>query len=146
MKTLIICKSVHHGNTEKVAKAMADVLGAKLAQPEDVDPASLQEYDLIGFGSGIYMGKHHKTIMDFAGRLPRQDRPAFVFSTCGSRKNQHQALLELLRQKGFAIQGEFTCAGFDTFGPFKIIGGLKKGHPDEKDIEAARAFAKSLLK
>jgi flavodoxin len=146
MKTLIIYKSVHHGNTEKVAKAMAEVLGAKLAQPEDVDPASLQEYDLIGFGSGIYMGKHHKAILDLAGRLPQQTKAAFIFSTAGSGKNQHKALLELLRQKGFDIKGEFTCAGFDTFGPFKLVGGLKKGHPDAKDIEDARAFARGLLK
>jgi flavodoxin len=59
--------------------------------------------------------------------------------------HEHGALREVLRQKGFAIKGEFTCAGFDTFGPFKLIGGLKKGHPDEKDLEDARAFAKGLL-
>jgi flavodoxin len=133
-------------NTEKVAKAMADVLGAKLAQPEEVDPASLAEYDLIGFGSGIYMGKHHKTLLDFAGKLEQQNKAAFVFSTTGSGKNQQKALLELLRQKGFEIKGEFICSGFDTFGPFKFIGGLKRGHPDEKDLEDARAFARGLLK
>ena len=146
MKTLIICKSVHHQNTEKVAKAMADVLGAKLAQPEEIDPSSLAEYDLIGFGSGIYMGKHHKTLLDLAGKLAQQNKAAFVFSTCGSGKSQHKALLEVLRQNGFAIKGEFICAGFDTFGPFKFIGGLKKGHPDEKDLEDARTFARGLLK
>ena len=146
MKTLIIYKSVHHQNTEKVAKAMADVLGAKLAQPEEIDPASLAEYDLIGFGSGIYMGKHHKTLLDLAGKLAQQNKAAFVFSTCGSGKSQHKALLEVLRQNGFAIKGEFICAGFDTFGPFKLIGGLKKGHPDEKDLEDARTFARGLLK
>ncbi len=144
MKTLIIYKSVHHMNTEKVARVMAEALGAKLAQPEEVDPASLAEYDLIGFGSGIYMGKHHKALLDFAGRLPQQNKAAFVFSTAGSGKNQHKVLLDLLRQKGFTIKGEFTCAGFDTFGPFKLVGGLKKGHPDAKDLEDARAFALGL--
>jgi flavodoxin len=133
-------------NTEKVAKAMADVQGAKLAQPGEIDPASLAGYDLIGFGSGIYMGKHHKTLLDFAETLPHPGKAAFVFSTCGSGKNQHGALRDILVQKGFAIKGEFTCAGFDTFGPFKFIGGLKKGHPDEKDLEDARAFARGLLK
>jgi flavodoxin len=146
MKSLIIYKSVHHMNTEKVAKAMGEVLSAKLAQPEEIDPASLAEYDLVGFGSGIYMGKHHKTLLDLAGRLPQQNKAAFVFSTCGSGKNQQKVLLETLRQKGFTIRGEFTCAGFDTFGPFKLVGGLKKGHPDGKDLEDARAFARGLLK
>jgi flavodoxin len=30
MKTLIVCTSIHHQNAEKVAKVMADVLGADL--------------------------------------------------------------------------------------------------------------------
>jgi flavodoxin len=146
MKTLIIYKSVHHRNTEKVAKAMAEVLGAKLAQPEEIDPAALAEYDLVGFGSGIYLGKHHKTLLAFAGKLSQQNKAAFIFSTCGSGKNQHKVLLGMLKEKGFAIKGEFSCAGFDTFGPFKLIGGLKKGHPNEKDLADARAFAQGLGK
>lgn len=36
--------------------------------------------------------------------------------------------------------GTFTCRGFDTFGPFRLIGGIAKGHPNEKELEKARAF------
>ena len=25
--------------------------------------------------------------------------------------------------------------GYDTFGPFKLVGGIAKNHPDEKDLE-----------
>jgi len=38
----------------------------------------------------------------------------------------------------------FSCKGFDTFGPFKLIGGVSKGHPDEKDIAAAIEFYNGL--
>ena len=34
------------------------------------------------------------------------------------------------------IVGRFSCKEFDTFGPLKLIGGVSKGHPDEKDIAA----------
>ncbi len=146
MKTLIICKSVHHMNTEKVAKAMADVLGAKLAHPEEIDPASLAEYDLVGFGSGIYFGKHHKTIRALVGRLPAMSKDVFVFSTGGAARDQNGPLITQLKGKGLNVKGSFYCTGFDTFGPFKLIGGLQKGHPDEKDFEDARAFARGLLK
>lgn len=145
MKTLIIYKSYHHMNTEKVAKTMAEVMGAKLAKLEEVNPASLADYDLIGFGSGIYKWKHHNALLDFVGKLPPQKKSAFVFSTSGSGRSFHKALLEALGQKGFAVKGEFNCAGFDTFGPFKLIGGIKKGHPDAKDLDNARAFAKCLM-
>jgi flavodoxin len=146
MKTLIIYKSVHHMNTEKVAKAMAETLDAKLVHPEEVDPASLADYDLIGFGSGIYAGKHDKALLSLVDTLPPQNKAAFVFSTSGTGGNQQKVLLEALRQKGFTIKSEFVCAGFDTFGPLKLIGGIKKGHPDAKDLENARAFARSLMK
>ena len=146
MKTLIIYKSIHHMNTEKVAKVMAEVLGARLAQPEEVDPASLADYDLIGFGSGIYAGKHDKALLNLVSTLLPQNKAAFVFSTSGTGGNQHKVLLEALRQKGFTIKGEFACAGFDTFGPLKLICGIKKGRPNAKDLDNARAFAKSLMK
>lgn len=51
MKTLIIYKSYHHMNTEKVAKVMAETLNATLAKVEDGRPEELANYDLIGFGS-----------------------------------------------------------------------------------------------
>lgn len=40
-KTLIICKSVHHQNTARVAQAIAYVLDAEICEPEDVPYARL---------------------------------------------------------------------------------------------------------
>jgi multimeric flavodoxin WrbA len=39
---------------------------------------------------------------------------------------------------------EKDLSGYDTFGPFKLIGGLAKGHPDDKDLENAVAFFRGL--
>ena len=44
------------------------------------------------------------------------------------------------------IVGEFDCRGFDTFGLLKVIGGISKGKPNEKDIEKAENFAINLKK
>jgi len=80
MKALIIYTSVHHGNTEKVANVMANILGASLLQVKQADASMLEQYDLIGFGSGIYFGKHHKVLLDFADRLPvLRNKKAFIF-------------------------------------------------------------------
>jgi len=65
MKTIIIYISVHHGNTEKAAKVMADILDADLLQVKQADANMLGQYDLIGFGSGIYFGKHHESLLAF---------------------------------------------------------------------------------
>lgn len=40
--------------------------------------------------------------------------------------------------------GAYQCLGFDTFGPFKLIGGIAKGHPNEDEIAAAVSFYLSL--
>jgi flavodoxin len=40
--------------------------------------------------------------------------------------------------------GRFSCKGYDTFGPFKLVGGLAKGHPDDKDLKDAVSFFKGL--
>jgi flavodoxin len=63
VNTLIVYKSYHRMNTEKVAKAMAEAMNAQLTKVEDARPEALAEYDLIGFGSGIYGLKHHKALI-----------------------------------------------------------------------------------
>lgn len=146
MKTLIIYASVHHQNTREVATVMAEELGAELATVSMAQSASLREYDLIGFGSGIYFGKHHKSLLGFVEGLPAVDgKPAFIFSTSGKGgTGMHGALRELLIDRGFSIAGEFSCKGWDTWGPWKLVGGLNKGRPDDLDLEAARVFARGL--
>ena len=148
MKVLLICESVHHGNTKKVADAMASVMNAEVKKPGDVDPGKLGEYNLIGFGSGIFYGKMHKGLIKLAGSLPALDKKAFVFSTAGNQDEKmkyHGELKGLLAAKGFKVMDEFTCQGFDTFGPLKLIGGINKGKPDETNLEDARKFAQKLL-
>ena len=36
--------------------------------------------------------------------------------------------------------GAYRCLGFDTFGPFRLVGGIAKGHPDEDEIRGAAEF------
>ena len=103
--------------------------------------------DLVGFGSGIYGGRHHRLLLEFVDGLPRSDgKQAFIFSTSGgpNGSKSHRRLKEALARKGFAILGEFSCKGFDTFGPFKLIGGLNKGRPNGQDLADAERFAREL--
>lgn len=146
MRTLIIYFSNHHKNTEKIAQAMGEVLEAKVSWPNKVEVNEPYKYDLIGFGSGIYFGKHHKTLIDLAQKFPAQSQAkAFIFSTNGiGNTSQHSALRQILKEKGFEIVGEFACKGWDEFGPFKIIGGLNKGRPNEQDTLEAKEFAQKI--
>ena len=158
MRSLLILYSYHHHNTEKVAEVIAKVLDAQIRAPQEVDPGELQRYDLIGFGSGIYSERHHQSILDLADRMPRAaDGKAFIFSTCGSpsmalkgeqlgvtTQRFHSALRERLRAKGYAVVGEFLCAGLNTNSFLRYFGGLNKGHPDADDLRHAEEFVQGL--
>ncbi len=131
---------------------MAKAINAELlvAGQAKIDPTVLSEYDLIGFGSGIYRGKHHESLFDLVENLPAMgNKKAFIFSPCGMGKlafvqNWHKTLKEKLLGKGFEITGEFSCRGFNTVGLFKLIGGTGKGKPDKEDLRQAEDFARSL--
>lgn len=149
MRTLIVCVSVSHGNTRQVAGAIADVLDADVVEPEEVDPASLADYDLVGFGSGVFAMAMHPRLRDFVARLPgvRSGR-AFVFSANGLGRLQSRPfsrpLSRLLEDRGYEIVGTFACKGFDTWLPLRLVGGLNKGRPNAQDLDRARAFAAEL--
>ena len=146
MKTLIVYASVHHKNTEKVAKVIAAEMGADLVSIGEVQPAALTTYDLIGFGSGIYDHHFHQALLHFVETLPTvTEKQAFVFSTCGVRGTRgHAAFKELLASRGFSVVGDFSCKGWDTNSFFKLFGGINKGRPNEEDLEEAREFARGL--
>ena len=152
LKSILIVFSYHHHNTEKIANVIAKVLGAQIKTPQQIDPEELQKYDLIGFGSGIYGAKHHKSLLDLTDRLPSvSNRTAFIFSTSaimGKSKvaEDHSALREKLRSKGYAIIDEFACKGFNTYSFLKYFGGINRGRPNDEDLKNAEDFAKKMMK
>jgi len=145
MTSLIIYHAGQHRNTEKIAKAMAAVLGADCKRTHEVSPNTILDYDLVGFGAGIYFGKHHAILLKFIDRLPSSNKDFFIFSTSGMGSTRfHEHLKNKLSKKGYEFIGEFACKGFDTFGPFKLIGGLNKDRPNNLDLENAKKFASTL--
>ncbi len=149
MRTLIICSSKSHGNTRRVADRIAEFIGAEVVTPESVDPAMLREYDLIGFGSGIYYMTVEPRLRKLMRHLPTVDHiRAFTFFTSGAREvplwGYHKPLRKQLESKGFEVVGSFSCRGWDTVGPFGFIGGINRGRPNVDDLERAAAFAARL--
>jgi len=148
MESLLVLYSYHHNNTEKIANVFAKVLDAQIKTPQQINPEELQEYGLIGFGSGIYSAKHHKSLLDLADKLPQvTNRKAFIFSTSSNLEplsKNHSTLREKLQSKGYMIVDEFTCAGFNTNSFIKLIGGMNKGRPNAEDLKHAEEFAQNL--
>ena len=154
MKSLIVVFSYHHRNTEKIATVVATVLGAEVKTPQQVKPEEIAEYDLVGFGSGIYGATFDNSILDLADRLLKvNNKKAFLFSTYGAPaafaggdfvKNNHSQIRKKLQEKGYTIIGEFGCAGWNTNSFLKYFGGLNKGKPDAEDLRNAEEFANTM--
>lgn len=145
MKTAVCYYSRHHGNTRKVLDAMADEGNLDLIDVTTRQTARLEEYDCIGFASGIYGFEMHKTVAAFARQYLPAGKPVFFVYTYGGAKGTGaKVLVQIAAEKGCPVLGEFSCKGYDTFGPFKLVGGLAKGRPNEKDLEKARAFYRGL--
>lgn len=146
MKTLIVYASVHHDNTKKVAEAMAAELHADAVKVQDT--GAVLSYDMIGVGSGIYMGKFHNTMLKLIEANDWAGKKAFVFATSGMGGARfNKPVEELLKGKGAEIVGSWGCKGFDTYVKFfNLFGGLAKGHPNEQDIRSAKEFARSMGK
>ena len=155
VKSLVIVFSYHHGNTEKIAHAIANVLRAEVKTPQQVFPEQLREYDLIGFGSGIYSATFDPSVLALADRLScAAEKKAFLFSTYGAPafavtsgfiENNHREIREKLQLKGYTVIGEFGCAGWNTNSFLRYFGGINKGRPDAGDLTNAEAFAQEMV-
>jgi len=162
-KTIVILYSGSDGNTRKLANAIAGEIDAVIFEPGESNgiPEDLGGYELIGFASGIFSARHHPLLLEFAEKLPEvENKRAFIFSTNGApafgfsegdtrteeyMDNNHEALRDLLLDKGFVITGEFSCPGLNKNSFLKLFGGINKGRPNDKDLEYAADFARKLI-
>lgn len=127
-----------------IGKKTAEVLEATLIEPKDLNKRMLLDYDLIGFGTGIYNRKHNQSLLKLVNDLDIQkDKKVFVFSTSTVKvKSMHEALNKLLTEKAFNIVGQFQCKDFMNYGFTKhLFGGLNKGRPNDSDFLKVINFA-----
>ena len=99
----LAAKALQRGNKPLAATLEAD--GEAIAQGRDVTlidalaakSADLIGYDLIGFASGIYFGRFHQSVVEFAkNNLPR-DKKVFFLATYGG-SNGTKAIEEAVRK------------------------------------------------
>lgn len=146
MKTAIVYYSKHHQNTKKLIDSIAAQHEITLIDATQVSNADLTGYDLIGFASGIYYSKFHKSVLNIASKNLPEGKNVFFLYTYGAFKEGYTKSIEAaIVGKSAHIAGSYGCFGFNTFGPFKLIGGMAKGHPTQDELDKAVAFYNGLL-
>ena len=145
MKTAIAYYSQHHGNTKKLLDAIAAQEDVTLIDVVENKNADLTGFDRIGFASGIYFSAFAKQIIAFAKENLPEEKDVFYIYTHGAPSGDFlKAMRQIAESKNCREIGEYHCQGFDTFGPFKLVGGIAKGHPTEEELAAAVRFYQAL--
>ncbi len=144
MKTVIIYASVHHGNTKKLVDAVSEKYGADTVNALETKEFDLSPYELVGLASGIYAGRPHKALAEFTKKNLPENKKVFFLATSAMNKDMSKAMETLTEGKNAQILGTYACRGYNTFGPFKLVGGTSKGHPDEEDVRKALEFFEGL--
>lgn len=55
------------------------------------------------------------------------------------------SIVDVTKSKHYNGLGRYISRGYDTYGLFKLVGGLQKGNPTEEEIKRAVDFYKNLL-
>lgn len=145
MKTAIVYYSRHHENTRKLLDAISAKYEVTLIDAAQTKVFDLTGYDVVGFASGVYYSKFHQLVLQFAEKNLPRNKPVFFLYTYGKKREGYTKAIEaVVSEKSAIVKGAFGCPGFNTFGPFKLIGGIAKGHPDRTDMDDAIRFFENL--
>ena len=82
--------------------------------------------------------------MEFARANLPQDKKIFYLMTSAMNRDFSKSMKDAVRGKNATVAGSFHCSGYNTFGPFKLIGGTSKGHPDAQDLKDAVRFYREI--
>ena len=106
----------------------------------------LSTYDFIGFASGIDFGRFYPSVEQFLkDNLPKNKKVFFLY-TCAKKNTKFTEYIKKEAiDKGAVIMGEYGCRGYNTYGPWKLIGGMNKNHPSQEELEEAICFYESIL-
>ena len=124
------------GNTETLARAIADALGVNA---ESVAVPLQETVDILFLGCSYYAFDVDEAVKKFISENKENIGRIVCFGTSAMMKSTHKPMKKVCDAAGVLLSDqEFHCRG--SFGP------MHKGHPDENDLTKAAAFAKRIVK
>ena len=147
MKALIVYDSVY-GNTEKIAKAIADGITpsgeAKALRAGEANISELTSVDLLIVGSPVHGGRPTPAVQDFLKKMAQQSLKGIKVTAFDTRATSKFA--KIFGNAAGRIAGQLTKKGGVLIIPaegFFVTG--TKGPLKEGELERAANWAKELL-
>lgn len=78
--------------------------------------------------------------------IPSGKKVYAIFTCASVNDNIGNDIKNIVEERGCSFEGKHGCKGYNTYGPWKIIGGMNKNHPDITDIQNAVRFIENNLK
>ena len=146
-KIRIVYDSMHNMNTEKLVLSLKENYNdVDIIKVNNFDINAIDNYPKIGLASGIYWGRFSKNIEELLDKILDSDvkNPFFIYTSGVGKVRYEKKLIKRLEEKNKICLGIFSCKGFDNYGPFKLIGGINKGKPNEDDTQNLIKFLKNI--
>ena len=147
MRALIVYDSVY-GNTEKVARAIADSITpsgeVKVLRAGEMDTSELASIDLLIVGSPVHGGRPTPAVQDFLNKMAQQSLKDIKVAAFDTRTASKFA--KIFGNAAGRIAGQLTKKGGVLIVPpegFFVTG--TKGPLKEGELERAAAWAKGIL-
>jgi flavodoxin I len=126
------------GNTMKLAEAIAEELGVPIG---DLTAPLPDDVQTLFLGSGTYGGKAGEAMAKFIASGTFTGRKVALFATSGGAAGAEKmiaSMADALTKTGATIRGSYHCRGKFLF--------TNRGRPNQEDRDAARKFARDMLK
>jgi flavodoxin len=160
MSKVLVAYTTWTGNTEKVAQAIFDALDGDKTLKKLDEIQALDEYEMIFTGFPVHSHSVPFKAEEFIKKIPAGKKVA-LFSTHGSLTGsrlsrealEHAAILA----SNSKVLGTFSCRGKVSLQAMEVLSkspehkawvemaASAQTHPDENDLEDARAFAKWIM-
>lgn len=124
------------GHSKQMAEAIEEIVGAKATPVSEPLHESVEQLFL---GAGVFLGKVNKAVFDWIDTLtPAMVKCVVLFGSCAIIDSPVPQMKKYLEARGIQVcDKSFTCKG--SMGP------VHKGHPDAKDLDDLKRFARSVL-
>ena len=141
MKPIVLYAS-RTGNTKKIAEEIASVLGCEALKvgKDNAAVIDLSVYDTVFIGTGITAGTPNKDLVDYLQTAKLDVPTSFVlFMTWGGAGRSNQLVINRIKS---VLESRGQSLASDSFACFGGWGLLRRGHPNQQDVLAARNWAK----
>lgn len=137
MTTVNVIYLSKKGNTEKIAKAIAEV--CEVEAIDITEPHALGDTDLLFIGMGVYAGKPDALLLNYLDNLPANSiKGAAIFMTSASGKDYSALVVNLLEHKGITVYPKRLVQK----GKFLF---MNRKRPNPTDLRIAQSFAEEVL-